>query len=123
MVSLSFSFFGDALNLVNVMGCAVVFSGVFLYKIVFHMEKKAKKAALQARNTGEVGGLIRNEGGNECDDDGDYNEARVRYPARSVELMGRNTGKATANRPNPHKLAKDSYDSGDDHSLPKIQVV
>ena len=128
MVSLSVWFFGDALNFVNVMGCAVVFSGVLLYKIVFHMEKEAKKAALQAKTAGEVGGLIRNEGDKDRGgDDEDYNDARVYYPARSVELMGRNTGKATANRATPKKMKKDAFErvdeSDDDHSLPKIQLA
>jgi hypothetical protein len=127
MVSLSVSFFGDQLNRVNIMGCAVVFSGVFLYKIVFHMEKEAKKEALQSKASLEVGSLIRNEGDN--DDDDDYNQSRVHYPARSVELMGRNTGKATAaNRAaTPKKMTEEALGSDDvsddDHSSPKIRVV
>jgi solute carrier family 35 protein C2 len=127
MVSLSVSFFGDALNRVNVMGCAVVFFGVFLYKIVFHMEKEAKKAALQVKNTAEVGNLIRNEGGNDDgDDDNEYNQAHVQYPARSVELMGRNTGKASPNRASPKKMTEEtlgSDDESDDDHVPKILIV
>ena len=93
------------------------------------MEKEAKKAALQAKTDGEVGGLIRKEGDkNGDDDDEDYNEARVSYPARYVELMGRNTGKATANRVSTsNKMTQEAFgsadESDDDHSLPKIQVA
>ncbi|VEU33536.1 unnamed protein product [Pseudo-nitzschia multistriata] len=34
------SFFGDRLNLMNTAGVCVVFSGVMLYKVVFHLQKK-----------------------------------------------------------------------------------
>ena len=34
------SIFGDKLNLMNTVGVCIVFSGVVIYKIVFHMEKK-----------------------------------------------------------------------------------
>eukprot|EP00529_Nitzschia_sp_RCC80_P023639 CAMPEP_0113489642 /NCGR_PEP_ID=MMETSP0014_2-20120614/26634_1 /TAXON_ID=2857 /ORGANISM="Nitzschia sp." /LENGTH=457 /DNA_ID=CAMNT_0000383385 /DNA_START=331 /DNA_END=1701 /DNA_ORIENTATION=+ /assembly_acc=CAM_ASM_000159 len=37
------SFFGDQLNAINVTGVCIVFSGVMLYKIVFHLEKNAEK--------------------------------------------------------------------------------
>ncbi|KAL3927548.1 MAG: hypothetical protein SGARI_005290 [Bacillariaceae sp.] len=37
------SFFKDQLNLINTTGVAIVFSGVLLYKVVFHYEKKAKQ--------------------------------------------------------------------------------
>jgi solute carrier family 35 protein C2 len=37
------SFFKDKLNLINSTGVAIVFSGVLLYKIVFHYEKKIKQ--------------------------------------------------------------------------------
>ena len=37
------SFFKDKLNLTNSTGVAIVFSGVLLYKVVFHYEKKAKQ--------------------------------------------------------------------------------
>ncbi|KAL3917696.1 MAG: hypothetical protein SGILL_004590 [Bacillariaceae sp.] len=37
------SFFGDKLNFTNTAGVCIVFSGVLLYKIVFHYEKKAKR--------------------------------------------------------------------------------
>jgi hypothetical protein len=137
MLSLSVSFFGDALNRVNVMGCAVVFFGVFLYKIVFHIEKEAKKAAaLQTQSAGgggEVDNLIRNE---RDDTNGDNNDndkqVGVNYPARYVELMDRNTGKATAkNRAGLKKMTEEALgredeindEIDDDHPLPKIQVV
>ena len=40
------SLFGDKLNAKNIAGCAVVFFGVILYKIVFHLEKKEKEGQL-----------------------------------------------------------------------------
>lgn len=35
--------FGDALNVTNVMGCVVVFGGVVVYKIAYHLESMADK--------------------------------------------------------------------------------
>jgi solute carrier family 35, member C2 len=35
-------FFGDQLNIVNTSGVAVVFLGVLIYKVVFHLEKQTK---------------------------------------------------------------------------------
>jgi solute carrier family 35 protein C2 len=39
-IILGVSIFGDKLNILNTTGVCIVFSGVILYKIVFHMEKK-----------------------------------------------------------------------------------
>ncbi|KAG7365026.1 triose-phosphate transporter family protein [Nitzschia inconspicua] len=36
-------FFGDRLNATNTTGVCVVFSGVILYKVVFHLEKRVKE--------------------------------------------------------------------------------
>lgn len=53
------SFFGDKLNLINATGCSIVFLGVFLYKLVFHLEKEAGneeariREALQEKNKKE----------------------------------------------------------------------
>jgi hypothetical protein len=39
----SVTFFGDPLNAINVTGCGIVFLGVLLYKLVFHLEKEARR--------------------------------------------------------------------------------
>lgn len=82
-------FFGDRLNLVNVSGCLVVFSGVVLYKIVFHLEKAKKDEAmpmrLKAHRDGMGGKLIENEHGFRDDVD----EVGSVSSARGVELVGR----------------------------------
>ena len=38
------NFFGDTLNWINFGGCVIVFCGVILYKIIFHLEKEEAKA-------------------------------------------------------------------------------
>ena len=38
------NFFGDTINLVNFIGCCVVFMGVVLYKVVHHLAKEEEKA-------------------------------------------------------------------------------
>ena len=41
-IMIGVSFFGDKLNIINTSGVCVVFSGVLIYKVVFHIEKKKK---------------------------------------------------------------------------------
>lgn len=41
-IMLGVAIFGDKMNFVNVLGCAVVFSGVLLYKLSLHMSKNEK---------------------------------------------------------------------------------
>ena len=42
--SSSVNFFGDTINLLNFIGCCIVFVGVILYKIVVMTEKEEQKA-------------------------------------------------------------------------------
>jgi solute carrier family 35 protein C2 len=42
--------FGDALNPTNVMGCFVVFGGVVVYKISYHLEKMGKNQSQSQQN-------------------------------------------------------------------------
>ena len=42
--------FGDKLNSVNLAGCAVVFLGVIIYKVMHFMDKKGKDEALRKRS-------------------------------------------------------------------------
>jgi len=54
-IMIGVSFFGDKLNLINTTGVGIVFSGVLLYKVVFHMEKKAgQEQSMEAVPTDEV---------------------------------------------------------------------
>jgi solute carrier family 35 protein C2 len=48
------SFFGDQLNLINTTGVCIVFSGVLLYKVVFHIGKKSREEYMEANSTDEV---------------------------------------------------------------------
>jgi hypothetical protein len=41
--------FGDALNATNVMGCVVVFGGVMVYKISYHLDSIAKDKTRESR--------------------------------------------------------------------------
>ena len=43
------SYFGDQLNLINVLGVCIVFLGVICYKVVFHYEKLQKKEESAAK--------------------------------------------------------------------------
>lgn len=49
------SFFGDQLNAVNITGVCIVFSGVLLYKVVFHLEKSENKIQQTLLNNVEDG--------------------------------------------------------------------
>jgi solute carrier family 35 protein C2 len=40
-------FFGDPLNLLNVMGCLVVFMGVIVYKVSYHLNKSASEDEME----------------------------------------------------------------------------
>lgn len=42
-IAIGVSFFGDKLNAVNATGVCIVFSGVVMYKVVFHYEKDARR--------------------------------------------------------------------------------
>jgi hypothetical protein len=54
-IMIGVSFFGDKLNVINTTGVCVVFSGVLMYKVVFHMEKTNKdKAAMEPVPTEEL---------------------------------------------------------------------
>lgn len=110
------SYFGDQLNLVNVLGVCIVFLGVICYKIVFHYEKEKRKeedAKLIQRK--ENVKLMDGKGSYEDDEDnmngnddnfhdedhhgkngdglvnGSQNE--VPYSSRTVELVDRSTWK------------------------------
>ena len=89
-------FFGDTLNLVNVSGCLVVFSGVILYKIVFHMEKAKKDditpMRLKVHKDGLGGKLIENEHVFRDEED----EGRSVSSSRGVELVGRHHSPKTS---------------------------
>jgi solute carrier family 35, member C2 len=50
------SFFGDKLNTINITGVCIVFSGVLLYKVVFHLEKNAGKSESVLLDEAENGG-------------------------------------------------------------------
>lgn len=86
-------FFGDKLNFVNISGCLVVFSGVLLYKIVFHLEKAEKLDSIPMRVKDEKddmeGKLIEAES-NGFRDEGD--EAQSLSSSRAVELVDRHSG-------------------------------
>ena len=69
----------------------MVFSGVILYKLVFHLEK-AEKMALHDKNMKDnVGSKLMHESGGSDDDDDDGEADYV--PIRAVELVDRNSGK------------------------------
>jgi hypothetical protein len=67
----------------------MVFSGVILYKLVFHIEKAEKLAIQEKTMKDNVGSKLMHESGGSDDDDdeADY------VPIRAVELVDRNSGK------------------------------
>ena len=68
----------------------MVFSGVILYKLVFHLDK-AEKLALQEKTMKDnVGSQLMHESGSEDEDDEDESDY---VPIRAVELVDRNSGK------------------------------
>lgn len=90
-IVIGITFFGDKLNAINISGCTMVFSGVILYKLVFHLEK-AEKMALHDKNMKDnVGSKLMHESGGSDDDDDDGEADYV--PIRAVELVDRNSGK------------------------------
>ena len=79
----SVTFFGDKLNAINMTGFGIVFLGVILYKIVFHLEKESRMEEVMEEKIlmeDTDGGL------NDGDDNQDY------VNARAVELVDRAQG-------------------------------
>jgi hypothetical protein len=84
-------FFGDNLNFVNVSGCMVVFSGVILYKIVFHLEKAEKGEIIPMSvkvEKEEMGGKLIESAYSFRDE---VDEADSFSSPRSLELVGRHS--------------------------------
>jgi solute carrier family 35 protein C2 len=53
------TFFGDALNATNIMGCLVVFGGVLVYKIAYHLDKMERGKPIETRsNHGRDGQVL-----------------------------------------------------------------
>ena len=66
----------------------IVFMGVLLYKLVFHLEKQDKSEHHRQNKEEEVSGLIVRGSDHRQIDDGDSSD--VIYPSRGVELLDRN---------------------------------
>jgi hypothetical protein len=90
MMKPSVRFFGDHLNAINVTGFFIVFLGVLLYKLAFHLEKEARMEGLQQKNEKEdvLGSLIKER---IVSWDDDYEESKF-VSARTVELVDRSSG-------------------------------
>ena len=91
--SFSVLFFKDHLNALNMTGCFVVFLGVFLYKLVFHLEKEKKKMELErTQREAESDGLMieLDRSDHEASSDNGYS------PRRSMELLDRAARRAGA---------------------------
>jgi solute carrier family 35 protein C2 len=54
--------FGDALNATNVMGCLVVFGGVVVYKISYHLDSMAKDQTLESLSVDARRGRVERRG-------------------------------------------------------------
>lgn len=84
-------------------GCGVVFLGVLLYKIVFHLEKvEAKKERRKDTQDSVFERLVVNVdtlGGGEDGEASEVEEERI--PARSVELMDRRGVQASPRKFDP----------------------
>lgn len=83
LVLSSVTFFGDQLNALNLTGICIVFGGVILYKIVFHLEKAEKEhsRAYQDINSRESG------------EDAVLGYEPVPFSDRATELVDRSTGR------------------------------
>jgi hypothetical protein len=96
--------FGDKLNTTNLSGCGVVFLGVLLYKIVFHMEKlEAKKHRRKDSYDNVLASLVVNVdtlGGGDDVAGSEVEEECI--PARSIELRDRR-GVEASPRASPRK--------------------
>jgi solute carrier family 35 protein C2 len=118
-IAIGVSYFGDTLNVVNATGVCIVFSGVLLYKVVFHYEKDARRA--EAVPT--------------IDDDNDYEQELVskissdvicggfsdtpdkKYDDRDGLMMSpRSSGQEMGDSPNLHLRAARHTDSGGEDS-------
>jgi hypothetical protein len=126
LLLLSVSYFGDKLNIVNVAGICVVFSGVVLYKIVFHFQKEAKEEdtrTLQRKNVREdvVGKLIDTAYSGD-EDDGDLDDSSRTFSPRTVELVDRTNGRQNSYS----KMTTETIpngDVGDALSSPNVELV
>ena len=104
-------------------GCAVVFAGVILYKLVFHLEKEEK--AEQALRDKDVSGKLMHESGDEFeDDDGDSGFV----PMRAVELVDRTLGKTSKklyNKMTQEEIVSIGNDHEDelDYVMPQVKLV
>lgn len=75
------------MNKINMFGCAIVFMGVLLYKVVFHLEKAERKAAtLIDGEDPDDGKLIRKAPSYEDDINYEF------VSPRAVELVDRHPG-------------------------------
>jgi hypothetical protein len=98
-------------------GCFVVFLGVFLYKLVFHLEKEKKKMELErAQRESESDGLIFELDNNNGEEDNDGTaSAASRYSAgRSMELLDRAARRVGAKSDYNPMLQEEVPDDEDD---------
>jgi hypothetical protein len=117
--------FGDQLNATNVTGCAIVFSGVILYKVVFHIEKAEKmEMAVHEKNRKENVGSKLMDGSGDADADGFKDEpGEVDFvQTRGVELVDR---RSSGKSPMLHrKMIKDNGDIDDEgEHVPSLRLM
>jgi hypothetical protein len=79
----SVTLFGDQLNAINITGISIVFFGVILYKVVFHLEKAER----------EQGEAYLHVNARESGEDTVFEDEPVAFSDRATELVARSTGK------------------------------
>lgn len=118
-IFIGITFFGDKLNAINISGCTMVFSGVILYKLVFHLDK-AEKMALHEKNMKDnVGSKLMHESRSGDDDDDDDDDEVDYVPIRAVELVDRNSGKL-------HQSGRNTVEDQEDETgyvMPTVKLV
>lgn len=116
-IMIGVTLFGDKLNAINISGCAIVFSGVILYKIVFHLEKAEKmEMAVNDKNLREnVRSKLMHGSGDDFHDEPD--EANF-VRTRTVELVDRALGKS----PHIHHKMIQVDDEAED-VIPPLRMV
>ena len=87
LLSFSVGFFGDQINLINFVGCCIVFGGVILYKVNHFLEKR--KAEAEHNNAAIMDKDLSEDG---SDDDmlgrNDRLPLRVEKPDSGLDLNG-----------------------------------
>jgi len=119
-IMIGVTFFGDQLNVINVSGCAVVFTGVVLYKLVFHLEKAEEKveSALREKNAKEdVDSRLIRDSHHQDDFRDKDEEAQADFVSsrRSLELVDRHARSPLMIHPSTMQVDEE------EHELPALR--